>query len=297
MEYSFTELVDLKKVKAIAESLYKLTGIPPSIIDLEGNVLAEVAWQSICTDFHRIHPKTRAHCLESNTRLALQLNRKTGYACYECLNGLMVLAVPIVIGETHVANLFASQFFFSPPDKEFFRKQAATHGFDEKKYLDALDRVPVFSREMVELAMHCLSDLASLLGEMGLSQKRLTDMNRLLEQKVRDRTKRLEQEIEERKKAEAEKIKAGKLQGVLEMAGAAAHEFSQPLQALSLDAGYLAEQLAGSNEKIGEALQALHDNINALGRLISKVQHITSYEVTDYTPGQQIIDLDKASRS
>ena len=297
MEYSFGDLVDLDKIQGLAESFYRLTGIPPSITDVEGNVLVKVGWQRICTEFHRKHPQTLERCVQSDTELAKQLNGKTGYASYKCLNGLVDMAAPIIIGERHVANLFAGQFFLDPPDREFFRKQAATFGFDETEYLQALDRVPVLPREKLELGMNFLTALASLLGEMGLNQKELSELNLHLEAKVRERTLRLEHEMEERKKAEAEKIRAGKLQGVLEMAGAAAHEFSQPLQTLSFDVDFLQGQLGDNDKEVGEALQSMRDNVTALSRLINKVQNITTYEVAEYSDDLQIIDLDKASQN
>ena len=40
-----------------------------------------------------------------------------------------------------------------PPDRELFRRQARQYGFDEKEYLEALDRVPRWSREKVGSAM------------------------------------------------------------------------------------------------------------------------------------------------
>ena len=67
------------------------------------------------------------------------------------------VAVPIVIKGEHIANLFSGQFFFKKPDHEFFIKQARKHGFDEQKYLEALNDVPVVSKEKVKAAMDFLN--------------------------------------------------------------------------------------------------------------------------------------------
>lgn len=54
------------------------------------------------------------------------------------------IATPITIGNTHIGNLFLGQFFFDDEeiDKELFRKQAQTYGFDEDAYIRALEKVP-----------------------------------------------------------------------------------------------------------------------------------------------------------
>ncbi len=296
MEYSFGDLVNLKQVQALADSFKRLTGLPVSIADGKGVLLVEAVRRRICTDFFRVNPKTHARCVQSDMGPAGLPGAKTGYAFHNCLNGLVKIAIPLLLGDMRAATLFAGPFLLEPPDRDFFRKQAAMFGFDERSHLEALDEVPIMSETELAPAALFLADLASLLGETGLGHKRLADMNRLLEDKVRERTRRLEEEMEERKKAEAEKIRAGRLQGVLEMAGAAAHEFSQPLQALEFDAEFLEERLSGADEDAAETLRSVKDNLKTLSELISKVQNITTYEVKRYSRDRNIIDLGRASQ-
>lgn len=202
MEFSFSELVEVKKIRDVLENFYALTGIPPCITDVEGKILIGIGWQRICGQFHRSHPDTERRCVESDTVLAKKLNLQKGYACYKCLNGLMEIATPIHIDGKHAANLFTGQFFFEPPDIEYFRAQAREFGFNEQDYLNALDEVPVFSIEQMEQGSLFLSRLAELIGELGLGHLRLEKWNQSLEQKVKQRTSELQNEVEERKRAE-----------------------------------------------------------------------------------------------
>lgn len=93
------------------------------------------------------------------------------YHFYQCLNGLIDVAVPIIINGEHVANLFSGQFFFEKPDLEFFKQQAKTFGFDEDKYLEALSRVPVFPREKVKTAMDFLLDMTQLISQLAYKKQ------------------------------------------------------------------------------------------------------------------------------
>lgn len=62
------------------------------------------------------------------------------------------VAIPIIISDVHLATLFFGQFFYDDEiiDIEYFRAQALEFGFDEKGYLEALSRVPIYSRDKVK---------------------------------------------------------------------------------------------------------------------------------------------------
>ena len=200
--YTFEDLVDLETIKGLLDQFYQLTGMPPSMTDVEGNLLLTVGFKTICEKFHRGHPITRQRCAESDLTLSRQINATGDYACYECLNGLVDLAIPIIIDGHHMANLFIGQFFMDPPPpKERFVKQAEEFGFDKEAYLASLGEIPTFTRQEVELAAKFLSKLAQLLGEMALSNKRLASFNETLEQEVKKRTEQLQEESELRKQA------------------------------------------------------------------------------------------------
>jgi ligand-binding sensor protein len=200
MKYKFVELIDAEKLYALMDSFYKMTGIQSSIIDVDGNLvyvkdkqIFGVGWQAICTDFHRVNPETCRKCVESDTLLARQINEGEKYACYQCHNGLWEVAVPIYIDNEHVVNLFTGQFFFKPPDLDFFKKQARRYGFDETAYLKAVAQVPVYSRETIEQSVEFLMSLAKLIIEMSVAHKRLLEFTEDLEKRIEERTANLMQ--------------------------------------------------------------------------------------------------------
>ena len=64
------DIIDVQAIQSLMDDFYKLAHIPIGIIDLKGNVLVGVGWQDICTRFHRVHPETCRHCIESDTKLS-----------------------------------------------------------------------------------------------------------------------------------------------------------------------------------------------------------------------------------
>jgi signal transduction histidine kinase len=99
------------------------------------------------------------------------------YHFYECLNGLVDVAVPIIINGEHVANLFSGQFFFEEPDREFFVKQARNFGFNEQEYLKAVDNVPIVSKEKVKVAMDFLLNMTQLISEITIQRLEQLELN------------------------------------------------------------------------------------------------------------------------
>jgi len=174
------DLIDFGEVNKLLEGFNQSTGFVTAILDLEGNVLSKSGWRQICTQFHRINPETSKNCTISDTILANELGNGEKYHFYECLNGLVDVAVPIVINGEHIANLFSGQFFFSEPDRSFFKNQAQTHGFNELKYLKALENVPIVSKEKVKVAMDFLLGMTQLISEITYQKLEQVQLNEAL---------------------------------------------------------------------------------------------------------------------
>lgn len=193
-EIHLSELLDIPVFQDLADSFYKMTGLPTAILDLEGNILIASEWQPICTDFHRKNSLTASRCLESDTILAGQLSKGEKFNIYQCKNGLIDVATPIIIENIHAGNLFVGQFLFEEPDMDSFEKQAEEFGFDKSKYLDAVSNVPVLSQNYIKTAIEYLTNLTVVIGSTGITKKKLLGLNRDLEQQVHDRTEKLENE-------------------------------------------------------------------------------------------------------
>jgi PAS domain-containing protein len=103
------------------------------------------------------------------------------------------------------------------------------------------------------------------------------------------------EDITRRKEEEKSRLRGERLAGVLEMAGAAAHEISQPMQTLV----FAFENLLHDNQHLratGEA-DYIQKALDRMLGLFQKIQRITRYETMDYSAGKKIIDVEKASRS
>jgi len=186
--------------------------------------------------------------------------KETEYSWYKCKNGLIDVAMPIIIQNKHQATLFTGQFFFEPPDKDFFVKQADEFEFDKVAYLNALSEVPVFTKEKIESGVKFLVNIAKLLGEMGLRQKNLLNLSDELEEKVEKRTAELKE-----KSKEAEQF-----------VYQASHDLRSPMVNIKGFTSLLEKNLEKISSAPKEEFATLLDkdipeNINFIKRSISKV--------------------------
>jgi len=203
-ELSLRDILDIASFQNLTDSLTQITGIAMAIVDIDGDILVASGWQKICVDFHRQHPLTAKRCLESDTAIANRLEAGQKYNVYRCRNGLVDVAVPIVIDGCHFGNLFVGQFLSERPDLEFFTKQAQEFGFPVQEYLDLLRNVPIVTEAKVRRLVDFLEKLTVVIGNNGFDKKKLLDLNANLENRVQTRTIQLQNEIAVRKRAEAE---------------------------------------------------------------------------------------------
>jgi len=170
-EESFIDLksiLDTEYIQDMMSDFQKLTGAAFAILDLNGNILVASGWQDICTKFHRKHPESARNCSKSD--FYLEKNACPGrYVAYRCGNNLWDIVTPLYIGKTHVGNIYAGQFFYDDEtvDVNKFKKQAEKYGFDPKKYLEALDKVPRFKRTHVEHLMDFLLKITIFISNLG----------------------------------------------------------------------------------------------------------------------------------
>ncbi len=202
--FELAEIIDVQAVQSIMDDFYKFAHITMALLDLKGNVLIGVGWQDICTKFHRFHPGTCKHCIESDTKLSAGVPLGE-FKLYKCKNNMWDVVTPVFSGSQHVGNIFSGQFFFDDEflDYEFFRSQAKKYGFNEEEYIAALEKVPRLSRETVETSMSFFMKLANMISQLSHSNIKLS-------QSLVDRNALLEtlQDSERRERARSEELGA-----------------------------------------------------------------------------------------
>jgi len=186
MEYKLEELIDIPQFQSILDKLNEIYSFPSAIIDNEGNVLTATAWQDICTKFHRVNSKSDLECIKSDKYIAEHLAEANPSISYNCPHGMVDNAIPIIINGKHIANFFTGQLFLEKPDLEFFKNQAKKYGFEEESYLEAVRKVPIWTKEKLDLYLLFIKSFTEMIAKLGYERLREIESRKLIEQKEKE---------------------------------------------------------------------------------------------------------------
>lgn len=169
--FELKELINIDSVEKMAENIYKILGIPTGIDGADGTNEIRVGWQDICTKFHRENKISCENC-KNSIKFFKEHIAENEHLEYKCLNNMNEIAIPIFASDVHIATVIIGQFFYDDEviDIEYFRKQAQEFGYNEKEYLEALSKVPVFSRKQVNNVIEYYKGFIMTLAESGLRQ-------------------------------------------------------------------------------------------------------------------------------
>ena len=173
-ELELSRIIDAATIQPLMEDFSRLTGMTTAILDLNGKVIVATGWQDICTKFHRCNPLTAAFCTESDLYLAQHV-ASGKHISYQCKNHMRDVVTPLYIGGTYMGNIFTGQFFYDDEkiDEKVFIAHAEQYGFDRNAYLEALHRVPRFSRERIEVLMDYLVRFTDYISRLSFSNLQL----------------------------------------------------------------------------------------------------------------------------
>ncbi len=175
MHHRLPELADVAKLRTLTNLFYKATGVPLFVIDHEGAIVARPAGKDLCDRFLRANPETNRRCRRNDRSCAVWVGPGRKYAVEKCSNGLFEALLPITLFGEHIATFVAGPFFLEPPDRAFFKQQAARFGLDGPAYARALSKVPVVDRGRLDALLQCFSLLAELLGHAGDRKRKGSD--------------------------------------------------------------------------------------------------------------------------
>jgi PAS domain S-box-containing protein len=167
--FRLAELIDLTAVQKLADSHFKVLGIPIGVIDaFDDSVLASAGWRDICTKYHRRHPLTLDRCQQHDRSISNWLHARLPKE-YRCPNGMVDISMPIIVADQHIARISIGQFFTDDhlPERQFFIDQARECGFPMDEYLAALDQVPILSSEKVASIVDYDAVLAGFIADLA----------------------------------------------------------------------------------------------------------------------------------
>ncbi len=182
VDYKLQDLIDINQFQLLLERLNKIYPCTSAIIDSEGKILASVGGQGLCSLFHRTNKEAEKVCFKSDQYLSSCLSKANPAIIYQCPHGLIDSALPIIIDGNHVGSFFTGQLFFEKPDLNFFKKQASRYGFEEKSYLDAVRKVPIWTKDKLDTYLSFSNALIDILISIAVRNLKSFELTRKIQE-------------------------------------------------------------------------------------------------------------------
>ncbi len=191
------DLLDFSMLQETQDAFAKATGVASIITQVDGTPITEPSnFCRLCSEIIRKSPKGLANCIQSDSIIGRP--NQDGPVIQPCLSGgLWDAGASIYVDGRHIANWLIGQVRDSNLDMERMLAYAREIGIDESFYKEALEEVPVMSKEQFTQVAQALFLISSQLSSLAHRNYQLASQSERLEGMVAERTKEL-RESEER---------------------------------------------------------------------------------------------------
>lgn len=154
------DFCDMKKFEEIMSNWAKSTGLATVAVGDDGKYISECYnFTDFCIKLTRGSNEGRRRCEKCD---------REGKGVYPCHAGLIDFGIPITLDDgTVLGSIIGGQVLPEHPDEDKFRKVADEIGVDQDKYIEALGKVNVKTREEIEVA----NDNTKQIESFGHKQK------------------------------------------------------------------------------------------------------------------------------
>lgn len=149
------DFCDMKKFEDIMQNWAESTGLATVAVGEDGQYISK------CYNFTDFCIKYTRGSAEGCRRC--EKNDREGNGVYACHAGLMDFGIPITLDDgTVLGSVIGGQVLPENPDEEKFRATARELGIDENRYIDALRKVNVRTREQIQASANLLGDVINM---------------------------------------------------------------------------------------------------------------------------------------
>lgn len=160
------DFCDMKKFEEIMSNWAKSTGLATVAVGDDGKYISECYnFTDFCIKLTRGSNEGRRRCEKCD---------REGKGVYPCHAGLIDFGIPITLDDgTVLGSIIGGQVLPEHPDEDKFRKVADEIGVDQDKYIEALGKVNVKTREEIEAAeqIEVANDNTKQIESFGHKQK------------------------------------------------------------------------------------------------------------------------------
>ena len=149
------DFCDMNKFEQIMKNWANSTGLATVAVDADGKYISDCYnFTEFCIDLTRGSAEGKKRCEQCD---------REGHGVYPCHAGLVDFGIPITLEDgTVLGSIIGGQVLPENPDEEKFRQTARELGIDEDKYIKALKKVNVKTKEQIDASANLLGDVINM---------------------------------------------------------------------------------------------------------------------------------------
>lgn len=251
------DFCDMTKFEEIMANWAKSTGLATVAVGDDGNYISE------CYNFTDFCIKYTRGSAEGCKRC--EQNDREGKGVYNCHAGLVDFGIPITLDDgTVLGSVIGGQVLPENPNEDKFRATARELGINEDKYVEALKKVNVKTREEIEASANLLGDVINMFVRASYEEYHSKKIVDGLKDGIQKAAEQITIANESRKQIEAFSSRQKILALNASIEAARAGESGKGFAVVATEVKKLAEGMAETSVNIKKALEDVTHTIMSL---------------------------------
>ena len=174
---NLTQVLNLKFLQEFQDLFAKIMGVAATTTDMDGKAIIKPSnFTDFCMKQTRGTAEGARRCELCDKEGGIESAKSGGPYVYECHAGLVDFAAPIMLKGEQIGTMLGGQVLTEEPDEEKFRKIALEIGADPDRYIAALRKIEVVSRDKVDAGAKLLHLVAGQVSQASYQEMELKNM-------------------------------------------------------------------------------------------------------------------------
>ncbi len=254
------DFCDMNKFEQIMKNWANSTGLATVAVDADGKYISDCYnFTEFCIDLTRGSAEGKKRCE--------QCDREEGHGVYPCHAGLVDFGIPITLEDgTVLGSIIGGQVLPENPDEEKFRQTARELGIDEDKYIKALKKVNVKTKEQIDASANLLGDVINMFVRASYANWKNENLVGELKGGIAKAAEQIEEATDKTKEIDGYSKRQQILALNASIEAARAGDQGKGFAVVATEVQKLARDMATSSEAIKKILGQLSHTINNLNQ-------------------------------
>lgn len=253
------DFCDMNKFEQIMKNWANSTGLATVAVGADGKYISDCYnFTEFCIDLTRGSAEGKKRCEKCD---------REGHGVYPCHAGLVDFGIPITLEDgTVLGSIIGGQVLPENPDEEKFRQTARELGIDEDKYIKALKKVNVKTKEQIDASANLLGDVINMFVRASYANWKNENLVGELKGGIAKAAEQIEEATDKTKEIDGYSKRQQILALNASIEAARAGDQGKGFAVVATEVQKLARDMAASSEAIKKILGQLSHTINNLNQ-------------------------------